>query len=89
MIDEAKKLIKKGDLVGSDGNNFVVALSDEEVYSLDPAAYYIWSLCDGSRTVGDIIQKASEDLSLNKEEIREPIINILEVLLKANLLAEA
>ncbi|MEZ0290244.1 MAG: PqqD family protein, partial [Sulfolobales archaeon] len=62
MIERSSKYVRKGDFVGSDGTNFIVALSEEEVYSLDAAAYYIWSLCDGSRTVSDIIIKASEDL---------------------------
>ncbi|MCI4456553.1 MAG: PqqD family protein [Desulfurococcaceae archaeon] len=88
MIDLGSRFMKQGEFVGSDGENFIVELSEENVYSLDAAAYYVWALCDGSKTVDDIIKRLVEDLGLERSEIEQPVISIIEALLKAELIKE-
>ena len=88
MIELTSKYIHQGDLLGSDGENFIVALSEQEVYSLDAAAYYIWSLCNGENTVGDIIKNVSSNFNLKESEIENPIKEIIRALLEAKLIKE-
>lgn len=88
MIDLKNRYIRQGEFLGSDGENFIVSISEDTAYSLDAATYYIWSLCDGARSVEDIIRRVSEDLSLERSEVEQPVVNIIEALLKAELLRE-
>lgn len=85
MISHDIKPLKQGEHVGMEGENYVVALSEDEAYALNPAAYYIWTLCDGNRTVGDIIDKVASDLKLEVSEVESPVEAILEALSEAKL----
>ncbi len=62
---------RNGEFVGQEGDNFYVALSEEEVYALSPLAYYIWSMCDGEHNVEDLAGKMSQDLNVNIDEAKE------------------
>ncbi|MGC9147901.1 MAG: PqqD family protein [Sulfolobales archaeon] len=88
MIESTSKYMHQGDFLGSDGENFLVALSEQEIYSLDAATYYVWSLCDGENSVEDIINNISVNFNLDKKEIEESIKNIIKALLDAKLLKE-
>jgi hypothetical protein len=84
-IDLNSKPVKQGKSVGMEGEDYIVALNDKDAYLLNPAAYYIWSLCDGNRSVEDIIAKVSEELMLSKEDVETPVIDILKALSENNL----
>jgi hypothetical protein len=79
------KPLRQGEHVGMEGENYIVALSEEEAFALNPAAYYIWTLCDGTRTVSDIINKTADDLKLDASEVESPVEAIIEALLEAKL----
>ncbi len=85
MISRDMKPLKQGEHVGMEGENYIVALSEDEAFALNPAAYYIWTLCDGTRTVGDIINKTADDLKLDASEVESPVEAIIEALLEAKL----
>lgn len=63
-----RKPVKHGTDVGLSGEEYIVSLGEDKVYALAPAAYYIWSLCDGVRSVGDILEKVKIDLKESGEE---------------------
>lgn len=63
-----KKPTKQGTEVGLSGEEYIVSLGEDRVYALAPAAYYIWSLCDGTRSVGDILERVKADLKESGEE---------------------
>ncbi len=85
MISHEVKPLKQGEHVGMEGENYVVALGEDEAYALNPAAYYIWTLCDGNRTVNDIINKVADDLKLEASEVESPVEAIIEALSEAKL----
>lgn len=85
MISHDMKPLRQGEHVGMEGENYIVALSEEEAYALNPAAYYIWTLCDGVRTVNDIISKVASDLKLEVSEVESPVEAIIEALYQAKL----
>lgn len=86
MISHDMRPIRQGEHVGMEGENYVIALSEEEAYALNPAAYYIWTLCDGVRTVDEIISKVASDLKLEVAEVESPVEAILEALSQAKLI---
>lgn len=63
-----KKPVRQGTEIGLSGEEYIVSLGEEKVFALAPAAYYIWSLCDGVRSVGDILEKVRADLKESGEE---------------------
>lgn len=63
-----RKPIKQGTDVGLSGEEYIVSLGEDKVFALAPAAYYIWSLCDGERSVRDILEKVKLDLEESGEE---------------------
>jgi methyltransferase-like protein len=79
------KPLRQGEHVGMEGENYIIAISEEEAYALNPAAYYIWTLCDGTRTVDEIISKVANDLKLDVSEVESPVEAILEALSQAKL----
>ncbi|MDT7889167.1 MAG: PqqD family protein [Desulfurococcales archaeon] len=86
MISHDVKPLRQGEHIGMEGENYVIALSEEEAYALNPAAYYIWTLCDGVRTVSEIIGKVASDLKLEVSEVESPVEAILEALSQAKLI---
>jgi hypothetical protein len=85
MISHDMKPLRQGEHVGMEGENYIIAISEEEAYALNPAAYYIWTLCDGARTVDEIISKVANDLKLDVSEVESPVKAILEALSQAKL----
>lgn len=63
-----KKPIRQGVDVGLSGEEYIVSLGEDKVFALAPAAYYVWSLCDGVRSVRDIMEKVRSDLKESGEE---------------------
>jgi len=86
VISHDMKPTRQGEHVGMEGENYVIALSEEEAYALNPAAYYIWTLCDGVRTVDEIINKVASDLKLEVAEVESPVEAILDALSQAKLI---
>lgn len=68
-----RKPVKQGADVGLSGEEYIVSLGEDKVFALAPAAYYIWNLCDGLRSVGDILEKVKSDLKESGEEGLEEV----------------
>ncbi|MEM1620068.1 MAG: PqqD family protein [Fervidicoccaceae archaeon] len=83
-----KIYVKRGQSVGMTDENFVVALSDEDVYELSPAAYYIWELMEGDKTVEQVVARIVEELEMSPEELKEPVAAMVEKLAEVGLLEE-
>ena len=87
-----KKPQRLGFSLGMEGENYIVALDESKAYMLTAAAYYVWSLCDGSKTLKELIKYMSEELSENtetpmkEEELIEPVTLIVNQLSEAGLL---
>ncbi|MEM0361969.1 MAG: PqqD family protein [Sulfolobales archaeon] len=86
---------KAGSELGFDGQNYLVALSENDVYALAAGAYYVWSLCNGEKTVEQIVKEITTELSsvseskekIEEEELREPVALILEQLARVGLIS--
>ncbi len=86
-----KKPRRQGMSLGMEGENFIVALDENHAYTLSAGAYYIWMQCTGEKTVEEIIEGLSKELSadpktaMSVEELQSPVTLILNELMKAGL----
>lgn len=90
-----RKPVKQGTDVGLSGEEYIVSLGEDRVFALAPAAYYIWNLCDGLRSVGDILEKVKSDLresgeeSLEEAELKQILAMVLSELNSVGLVSWA
>lgn len=83
---KSKKPQRLGTELGTDGQNYIIALDEEKAYSLSVAAYYVWALCDGNQTVEELVGRISQELNTSEDEIRDPVVTILEKLTEVGLI---
>ncbi|BDB98908.1 MAG: PqqD family protein [Saccharolobus sp.] len=83
-----KRPKKVGELVdkSEEGDNYIVKVSDDKIYELAPIAYYIWAMCDGNRSVNDIVTELSREANLDESQVRDPVVMVLDELEKASLI---
>ncbi len=82
--------VRRGVELGEDRGMYIVALSEEKVYGLSPAAYFVWALCDGSTTLGTIVENIAEHVPEKKVEALYTVVTkIIDELLEAGLVAKA
>lgn len=70
-----------------DGEGYIVKVSEDKVYELAPIAYYVWDLCDGEKTVDQIVAQISQEANLSVDQVRDPILMVLDELMKASLIS--
>ncbi|RLG81576.1 MAG: PqqD family protein [Thermoprotei archaeon] len=80
-----RKPIRQGTLLGGEEDKYYVAKSEEEVYELSALAYYIWLICDGEHTVGELADRMSREIEVEKNEVIEPLILALNSLARVEL----
>ncbi len=66
-----KRPVKQGVELGIEGDNYLVGISEEKIYSLTLSAFYVWQLCDGTRSVEQLVGRVMEDLKEASQEISE------------------
>lgn len=69
-----------------DGEGYIIKVSEDKVYELAPIAYYVWELCDGNKTVTQILSQISQEANLSVDQVRDPILMVLDELKKASLI---
>jgi hypothetical protein len=52
----------------------------------DEIGSYVWELCDGKRTVDEIIQELSKKYNLTRKESEKPLLAFIDLLQKRRLL---
>ena len=73
-----KKLTRKGSFVGqASENEYYVALSEDKVFALTAGAFYIWSQCDGDKTVKEIIENLSKEANIEYQELEKPVLDLV------------
>ncbi len=73
-----KKLTRKGSFVGqASENEYYVALSEDKVFALTAGAFYIWSQCDGNKTVKEIIENLSKEANIEYQELEKPVLDLV------------
>jgi len=90
-FDEVKDLKpqKVGEFLdkSEDGEGYIIKISEEKVYELAPIAYYVWELCDGEKTIDQIVTQISTEANIPSEQVRDPILMVLDELQKNALIS--
>lgn len=84
---KVKKPLRKGQELGEQDQYIVIANEKEEVYGLTPAIFYIWQMCDGNKTVEDIVEHVSKEAEIEASKLQEPIATIITQLYEAELVS--
>jgi hypothetical protein len=79
---------KRGKVVDvlEDQDSYVIQLDENKIFQVASIAYYVWEMCDGTRTVQDIVDEISKAANLSEAEVSGPVTQILEELSKAELI---
>lgn len=66
--------------------SYVVVLDEDKAFRMTAAAFYVWYLCDGSRTCGEILDTISSETNIEPSELEEPLAEIFTALSEAGLI---
>ncbi|MCQ4344212.1 MAG: PqqD family protein [Sulfolobales archaeon] len=79
---------KRGKVVDvlEDQDSYVIQLDENKIFQVASIAYYIWEMCDGTKTVQEIVDEISKAANLSEAEVSGPVTQILEELSKAELI---
>ena len=58
-------------------------------FSLNEVGSRVWSLCDGTRTVADVVGVLADEFEAPTETIRDDVLELLEELASERLVTEA
>jgi hypothetical protein len=74
-------------VVHRDGSLVDVLVDDSgDAFRLNDTAYALWELCDGSTTVGEMVDAASELFAAPPEQLRHDVTGALQRLTDAHLI---
>ena len=79
---------RRGVLIGSSGDNYLIMIDQDSVYEVGPEVYYVWNLLDGTRGVEDVVRLASYELALPRDKLRALIYRIVDLLDREGLVEE-
>jgi coenzyme PQQ biosynthesis protein PqqD len=67
-----------------EGEAIVVNIDDEEVIHLNEVAAETWRLMDGTRTVGEIIERVDDIFDAARPTIEKDVVEFIEQLIDKN-----
>ena len=87
MIDLDAQLRRKERVLAHqiEGKEVLLRLDSGEYYALDEVGCRIWELCDGTRSVGEIIATIGEEYDAPADIIRVDALELLQDLLDERL----
>lgn len=79
--------IRKTDLWKcEDEEVYILDATGESIHRLNRTASFIWKLCDGSYTVGKIIQEISRVYDVDTVTATQTTVDFLETMVRKNLI---
>jgi Coenzyme PQQ synthesis protein D (PqqD) len=87
MPRTAVRLAQKEQAITQELSSQLVLLNvqDGQYYRLDPVGRRVWSLCDGTRGVTEIVEVLRQEYDASADTIRTDVVALLEDLLRADL----
>jgi coenzyme PQQ biosynthesis protein PqqD len=58
-------------------------------FSLNEVGSRVWGLCDGTRTVAEVVEVLADEFEAPRETIRDDVLELLEELVAERLVTEA
>jgi hypothetical protein len=90
MIDTQRRLARREQVIFQQvaGKQVLLNLADGQYYALDEVGSRIWSLCDGTRVVADVVAVLCEDYDAPPATIKSDALELLADLLDAQLVVD-
>jgi hypothetical protein len=87
MIELSNRLRRKDKVISHqiEGKEILLRLDSGEYYALDEVGRRIWELCDGTRSVGEVVATVSEEYDAPEDTIRADAVELLQNLLDEKL----
>ena len=60
----------------------LLSAEDSSVHSLDAVGTRIWELCDGEKTVSEIIDQVVSEFEVDRETAEKDVVEFIEELMK-------
>jgi pyrroloquinoline quinone biosynthesis protein D len=85
------RLTRRDNVLTQETSDGLVLLDPDggEYFSLNEVGSRVWELCDGTRTVGDVVGVLAEEFDAPGETIRDDVLELLEELAAEGLVTEA
>ena len=64
-------------------------MDDGNYYSLNEVGCRIWELCDGTRSVAELVESLSAEYDVSSEVLAKDVVDILDELERGKLISEA
>jgi coenzyme PQQ biosynthesis protein PqqD len=71
------------------GQTVLLRLEDGGYYALDEVGATVWELCDGQRSVGEIVAALCEDFDAPADTVQADVLEFIADLRREHLLVEA
>lgn len=87
MIGLGSRLRRKEDVLAQqvEDKEILLRLGSGEYYALDAVGRRIWDLCDGTRSVGEIVATVGEEYDAPQDIIQADALELLQELLDEKL----
>jgi len=67
-------------IIGDEG--VLLSAEDSSVHSLDAVGTRIWELCDGEKTVSEIIDQVVSEFEVDRETAEKDVVEFIEELMQ-------
>jgi coenzyme PQQ biosynthesis protein PqqD len=71
-----------------EGQTILLRVDDGGYYAIDEVGAAIWGLCDGVRSVGEIVVELSREFDASEETIENDVLEFVEDLRRERLLVD-
>ena len=71
------------------GQTVLLRLDDGSYYAIDAVGALVWELCDGRRSLGDIVAVVHERFAAEEDQVRQDVLEFVSDLQGERLLAGA
>jgi coenzyme PQQ synthesis protein D (PqqD) len=90
MLDAQRRLARREQVIFQqvDGKQVLLNLADGQYYALDEVGSRIWSLCDGTRVVADVVAVLCDEFDAAPATIESDARELLADLLDAQLVVD-
>lgn len=91
MLDVRSRPRRRDGIISRPGQNTLILLDPRggEYYTLDEVGARVWDLCDGSRSISDMVTTIVQEYEAPTETIQVDVLELLNDLLKEKLLTDA
>jgi pyrroloquinoline quinone biosynthesis protein D len=72
----------------ADSTLVLLSLTSGQYYALDDVGVRVWELCDGARTVAEVVSILSQEYDAPAETIEADVLELLEDLAREQLVVE-